>query len=447
MIVALRAGLAARPMTLGEVAKCTGLSRERVRQIEKAAIRRMRIFGWGARVATQLEHATGGQSIQALDLGSRDPFFTIASSDLFVFEHFVNVVLDGELRAHWVGSDLVVTCSRRIPNTPAVERVARALDFSTRADVFALLAEKLGCDPPLARILARELEPQWIRSGERIIGFGTSRTTRIAAELAVSDTPVDLKRLFTKTGRTNLPKDVILVDEQKVMHVRRIPHFEADAEVLARSCEELMRELGPSRQWSTLELLPLLAQRSLLPGWCNRFSLGSVLERKGLRSLGRNTFALPDAKAEGRTLHQTLVDVLEKEGAPLDRDRLEARAMALRGFAPLSFGFALAEHPFVLFENACIGLVSRDLPGGETAAESVRTEVREILRIMNRPLPICEIMAALVIRKSRYADWDPGAVRSVLRHDEKLTFRGGFCRFFERRGKRRVGRERRSKLR
>src|SRR5262249_1866571 len=153
------------------------------------------------------------------------------------------------------------------------------------------------CDDVVA--LAPLLGDDWIIEDGVVRGFGTTRRSAVAAHVRAVGRPVTRGELEDRFGRGLIPDDLVLIDRGVYALPEQIPDWDRWAVRLPPAVKAILEQHGPERQWTTSELLPLLAQVADVPPWLNEWALGSLLRGvPEVRYLGRNVVALADGADE-----------------------------------------------------------------------------------------------------------------------------------------------------
>ena len=259
-----------------------------------------------------------------------------------------------------------------------------------------------------------------------INGFGSSRADAMLAFLRSTEAPVPCGVVDERFGRGRLPPGVVFVDRGLITVPEHVPDWKRWVARLGPACARIISESGPDRQWTTAELMPMLIETADLPPWCNEWTLGSVLrESEHVRYLGRNTVALPDAHAECLPVFATVLKLLEEAGRPLDEVVLLAELRTWRGVGESTWSMMRLHRPVLLFEDERIGLLFRDLPGGQAAAATALATVFSHLDESKVGLTTSELRGVLRSLGPPANEWDMRMFRSVLRHDGRFRLAHG----------------------
>ena len=424
MVVVRRSGMAGPPETLAQIGPVLGVTRERVRQIEADALRKLGADArWIMAVARKLEADRGGLVVPIAELAKDRfwaPLFSNEAFAAYVFRHFL-----GEHHAlvqwgpGWVVAD---------PGTTGLERAYQ--DFvraHARADALskaALLARARTAGERVARgagrLFAARLEEHFASAplGRFLVGRSPTKWDQVRAYLLASPGPVPLSRLEALFGRLpTRPPDIILVRTGQLTVPERIPGFTTWEKRLVPLCIQIMRERGPTLQWMAEDLLAALRDVTEVPDFVTPWILACMLRRSGqVRDLKRQRFALREAPADER-IHftPTLVEYVERAGRPVPRAELRAYLSRMTTFRELSFNMALTRLPLLPVDSERIGLVDRDVPGGREAMAEAARLLRGWLEERGEGMAFPKALQALREASSRFADWTPEIVAAVPR--------------------------------
>ena len=425
LIVTQRAGLAGPIPTLLELGECFGVSRERIRQIESKALERLRRELWIAPARERLAVAAPGTLSVVGAWESADELFRLADDEVEPFAFFVNDVLIGPIRVEPVEDRRVITTLTR----DAAEQLARSARAHARALSYPLqlgshldaLAVALGVARAEVERLAPLLDGEWIIDQDVVTGFGTTRLGAILAHVRAAGRPVAKTEIEERFGRGQLPPDLVFVDYALLAVPDIIPDWARWKARLPPVVRSLLERHGPSRQWSTHELVPLLAEEAELPPWLNDWTLGSLLrDVPEVRYLGRNVVAL-EAQADGRlNVERLATEILEQAGEPLLESALLTTLRERRGLGAHTWGLLRMRRPFVFFDGGRIGMMPRDVPGGQSAVDAFGDEAFALLDARQAGLPATELRALIEGHTGPVSAWDLWLARSVLRHDGRF---------------------------
>ncbi len=431
LIVTQRAGLSGPPPTLAVLGEMLGVSRERIRQHESRAIARLCASDWCAKINEQLAGAVAQGVWRLAELGERDAFFALREDEDDAFTFLVNEVLAGGVRVSSIDDELYVSHASRSEIADSLTNLrgaAEALAYPVaEADLTGTLARQLGWTDETVSIFLRLFENDWLRDEDRVVGFGRRREDAIHAFLRATTQPVACSEIEHRFGRGKMPEFIVFVDRGLVTVSEHVPDWQRWSERLGPSCAQLMAEHGPDRQWTSGELVSLLAGEVDLPPWCNAWTLGSLLRRRGeVCYLGRNVVALKEAEGERLPIVETAVNILLAEGEPLLESELMLRFQQLRGVTETSWQMMRFRRPILLMAGDRIGLYPRDVPGGEAAVQAITEALVNQLEAEGRGITQAQLHDFVTEVVPEATGWDPRLCRSVLRLDGRFRLtRGG----------------------
>jgi hypothetical protein len=350
-----------------------------------------------------------------------DALLRLEPEDVDAFTFFVNDVLDGSLRVVRIQDNVILS---RLPRGRAEGRVeevrsaARELDFPMpQGTQWDALAAHLGAPRDEVVAMAPLFVESWIVEDGVVRGFGTSRRSAVAAHVRTGARPVTRTELEERFGRGNFTDDLVLVDRGLYALPEQIPDWDRWAARLPPVVKAILERHGPERQWTTSELLPLVAEVADLPAWLNDWALGSLLRNvPEVRYLGRNVIALVDAADERVYVRDLVMRILENAGAPVPEDTLLARMQRERGLAEHTWTMFRTRRPLLLFGDGRIGLMPRDVEGGEPAIAAFADDVYRDLDGRQRGLSASELGVIV----ARHGSWDQRMARCLVRHDGRF---------------------------
>jgi hypothetical protein len=434
IIATQRSGLAGPIPTLQELGECFGVSRERIRQLESRAVarlqRRLPRAAASRRLAAACELIVTEPEVAA----ERDAFFASDAGDAPSLPFFVNEVLAGDTRAFLLDERLVLSRAEKsvlIAHLRRTSTLLEAASFPAEEEALAhSVAAALDIGVADARALFGYLDAPVLEDGTRVVGFGRTRDDEVLATLRRAHGPVECSSIEAQHGRGRLPADVVFVDHGLVSLSDKLAGWDRWARRLPPITRRLIEREGPERQWSTEELVGLLATECELPEWMNAWTLGSLLRRSSeLDYLGRNVVALRSAPSErggedGETkrvhLAPALEEILRAYGMPMAEDQARAALAKIRGVSSNSWNVMRVKRPFLLLDGATIGLYPRDVPGGQARAKQVLGALYEWLFAEQSGLPASDVARFLTELGEPAEGLSPRALRSVARIDGRF---------------------------
>jgi Sigma-70, region 4 len=429
MILTQRAGLTGPVPTLVQLGISLGVSRERVRQLESAATAQLRIRApWLLRLAplftelatafaTPLQELThGGRALVQNEEADREPLAFLLREVLQSACGQVFVADGVGYFGHGNGEQFIAAVNRL---RAAAENLAYPLaEFALTPALLA--ASEL--EPATAAVLLPLIQCDFLLEPPLVVGFGRRRISAILALLRATAGGVSVSQIAKKCGRGPLPTEVVWLDRGLVSLPEMIPSYPAWQVRVVPLVIQIMAEHGESRQWTTAELVPLLAIVADLPTWFNAYTLGSLLkDAEGIIYLGRNVVALTAAAVSERThLLDALVALLIVAGGPLPAVDLQTKLREQRGMADNTWAMLRMRAPLLLLPEGNIGLRPRDLPGGDECASAFCDAVFVLLERAEHGLGALELQTVIAQQPDPVRHWDVRLARSVLRHDGRF---------------------------
>lgn len=438
MVLTRRAGLGAPPETLQSIGEMLGISRERARQLENAALADLgRERSWLAEVRLRLD-AVMRDGVVALEDLADDPWWAGIAAMPAALDYFCERLLGGAARVVEVDErSYLARCSQAVFDEAAAElrKKASEVPLPTLMSTFRALADAL--IPTVGRFLAdvaferlRELlhieGPEAAPGGgkeARVVGFGTTTAATLLAMLRASPTPMRVEEVTERLGRCHMPDEVLFLDRGVVGLEQHFPDFRGWMERLAPPALAVLQCEPPERQWLANEILEELRDSVDLPEWLDHWHLAALLRRSGrLRYLGRNRFALLDAPDEqGRIQYRAeLARILREHGEPMVREQVIAELGKRTTAIPSSIISQLARPPFLICDADRVGLLDRDLPGGADALIQMLEHVAGLLERRDRGLGAAQIKIEVSRLSQAHAEWSVEMCMSVLRADPRF---------------------------
>jgi hypothetical protein len=430
MVLTQRLGLAGPPPTLHTLGESLGVSRERVRQLEAAAIAELQLRMPELASLSQNLAAIAPAFAEPIDqvLDDGVPLLSDPDADVDVFAYFLANIAQGTRLSAFRYNDTLyfgrATESEFTDKLQRLQRVCEALVFPVDRETLPLrLGKAAALSEPEFAVLFPFVQGDFLVDQGRAVGFGTRRDDEVRAFLRAQGKPVSIHRVAEAVGsRGKLPMEIVWIDRGMITLPELVPDFARWRERMGPLVAMLIAEHGDDRQWTTAELLPLVATVADLPEWANAYTLGSLLrDSPGVTYLGRNVVTLASADASERTHVGELAEqVLEASGTPLSEDELVRRIRAQRGIADNTWLMLRMRRPFVLIGDGLVGLVPRDAPGDAPAMEAFANAAFAWLEERGTGVGSRELRAFLLASGGAAASWDLRLARSVLRHDARF---------------------------
>jgi superfamily I DNA/RNA helicase/mRNA-degrading endonuclease RelE of RelBE toxin-antitoxin system len=435
LVLTQRCALFGPQVTLEEVGELTGVTRERVRQIESGAIEEMSHGGaWTAFLTGRFEAAVGSTGAARLDELVNNPWWVRVNEVPAALQYLCEKILDGRWdvvtvgEEHWlarVDKKVVEKAQRELQRF--LKQVKLSAPLTAFDQVRRSVTKKVG--PALSDALWREIEDsleieQQDGQDPMVLNAAGTKTRRLLAILRASTTPMRVADITDQMGRlSQMPDEVLFFGGGRIGLAQHFPDFESWVAQLAPLVLNVIREQGPDRQWLDSELLAEIADEVVLPTWLDHWHLTAALRQsKELQYLGRGRFALPGAIEEGARieLKDRMVELVRANGEPMEERLLLARLKEKIDFRDSTAKLATARPPFVKMDEERIGLMERDLPGGMEAIEEVCEHLEALLARRSRGLPLDDVCVETSRLTQIHAKWSREMTLSVLRADARF---------------------------
>lgn len=437
VIATRRAGLGAEPMTLQELGELFGVSRERIRQLEARLAEQLGRQPWAKRARARVEAALTGGAVKLDDLGS-DSWWADACENPSVVEFVLDqvfdagafvVVLDGET---WLSrskqADVEAAWDELLRRAASVPLPA---PFTAFEPLIAAASE--GHGPQIAKHFREELRGrmQFDSAGEkgkdRVLALGDSKQAEILAILRASHEPMRVEDVQAKLGVRlgPLPEEVIYFRRGTIGLRQHFPDFHIWGARLVPHIVRLMQERGPERQWHASELLDELREEHDIPEWLTAFGLGALMKADArLRYLGRLRVALPASQGNETRIyiHEELDKLLQEAGEPVRKSILLERVGRRLGVTEGTLSLVFNRPPFIRVDAERVGLLSRDVPGGNAAIVEAADHVEALMARRERGLSDFHVHQEVQALSTAHATWTLPLMASVLRADGRFRF-------------------------
>ena len=220
--------------------------------------------------------------------------------------------------------------------------------------------------------------------------------------------------VITKKPSLGDPEILLLLDNLELLSgsISRLPD---PTDALA-----LMKRVGACKAvvMTWRHLAPSIEQRSLV----RREVLALRNAVSNLRLKGKPPLRLVMLRP---ALYQATVLSLNAAGAPLPHDELLRRVSARISVDAAIWQAFLDSAPVIVpFSDGKVGLIPRDVPGGEKAMSSAQYEVVRLLRIAHKSLTLRELVVLLKYQEHPSAQWDLPLLRNVLSLEPRLAVAG-----------------------
>ena len=419
---ASRFGYRREASTLQEIADRVGVTRERIRQIEKRAQQKLQTHPLWAELAVRLDKVLDGRDSALLidGLAAVDPWFENALSLAPVLDHVFQNFMGDRFGAFKVSGAWTVSQITKDEWHEACRGARSAL--MTRSDA-APLEEDFArsiCESMLVG-KGEELRGElWTEAtegavwssrddvGRQLLGFGKGADGVVRAVLETSDTPLHYAEIHRRASTMVSPPHDLRTILNSAHGVALLYgrgtygllfHCGLTAEqmdMLRAEMEDVMEGADASRQWHAMELRDEMAARGLgFEGKLTKYVASFILRQsEQVEDLGRLIWKLKadDGKATERLdVRQAVLQLLEREGRPMSTASIRAKLIEGRG---LNTHFQL--HPsgeLIRVGPGMWGLASRDLDQEPTREALLR--LRAVLASRQTGLHATEVAAVL----------------------------------------------------
>lgn len=427
-VILRRSGAVGEVETLEAISETLDLTRERVRQLEKRGLDRLRLDGsWKSRILTGLIALRKDAGYLWLTDLEDDPFFQpLVDRPEFVC-FLVNRVLEADWFVYrWGREDLLLTHERKREPESVYNTVAQALRGASWPAPYAAFLDLVGgllrSDETdlLAAFIERAHADLLLDDDEnpsQVIQFGQSRDGRIVAFMNGCEGPVSIRELEQRFGRGPLPSACLFVRRGQAALPRHFPDFESWERRLVPLAMQIMERDGPDRQWMAHDLLDLAGEEGPLPEWITPWLLSSMLRRSGrVEDLRRQRFALKGTSPQARVhLLPAMIEILERAGGPISEELLRERLYERVEVLETTFVGLRTTVPLFPTGDGRLGLVTRDLPGGLAAVHAAGVHLEAVLRKRGRGLTFHLALNELHTLSPEHAQWSAPMVAVVGR--------------------------------
>lgn len=432
MIITRRAGLGGSPETLEDIGATLGVTRERVRQIEKKTWDRIQQApGFVEYVEGRCRQSAPDGAVDFEKLAC-DSWWNSLSDEPDALDYFCDRLLDGKWRVLKIGEDWWLaegTQKEFDAALAAAKRRARELRYPcplgrVRAEIDGVAGELTpGLRDQVWGAIEEQLALDVAGSEPRAIAFGGTKAAQIRTFLERQDGPISINQLLAEVGRGALPEEVFFFGHGIVGLEKHFPDFPLWKERVAPLAVRLIRENGPEKQWSCADLLLDLKEEIELPDWFGYWHLAAVLRRsEAIEYLGRLRVALPGVVADSVRMHvhDVVEDILKTEGAPLDKEELAARLRQRVDVSDIALVGVLNRPAFLRLDRSRWGLMARDLPGGVEAMSEALDELEAVLERRGRGLAARFVQREVSKLSALHGEWSEETCLSVVRSDPRF---------------------------
>jgi len=470
-ILEQRMGIGGRRKTLEEIAESYSLTRERIRQIEVMAVKRIvsRMSVWDTRFKNGLSNMLEGRQnpLPFCGLAVLDPWFDGVDSLLeafeFALEHFFN---PPEFEVIRIAGQLYVSRLRQDEWNEA-ERVSRTLLSSLaeretaigESDVRILINSHLVGHGEELRPLLWEIVTRWARFiegpvGERVlINYGMGAESLVETVLAESDTPLHFSEIAKRCASKGQPIDIrraasaaanvsFLLGRGIYGLHKHIDLSEDEQLRVLVEVEEMLLE-APERQWHAQEICDELEARNLdFEGRLSNYDLNVILPSSTkLVYLGRMVWVAKTKAALGvfdrLNIFQAIVALIQKHGSPMHIFDIQKIISKDRG---LGSTFQIHQSdPLIRVGENDWGILWRDIPFDENKANEIVGEIISVLKEKGSGLHTSEIIPSLRGNRDLLNSVNPYLITALAIRSEFIrSGKGGYIYLSQWEGPRRL---------
>lgn len=426
-VILRRSGAVGEAETLEGISETLGLTRERVRQLEKRGLERLRADqSWMSPIRASLVALRKTASYLWLSDLEGHPFLQPLVDRPDFVRYLANRVIPADWHAYRWHSDLLLTYKRQREPELACEALVQALRGATWPAPYADFLELvhgllLGDETDLRPLFIERAHADLILDNNehptQVLQFGQAREGRILAFMHTRKGAVSVRELEQRFGRGVLPTACVIERRGHVALPHHFPDFELWESRLVPIAKRVMERDGADRQWMAHDLLELAGEEGPLPEWITPWLLTSMLRRSGqVDDLGRQRFALTGTSPKARLhLVPAAVEILERAGKPIPEQLLRERLNERVEVLDTTFNTLRTTVPLFHTGDGNIGLITRDLPGGLAAVQAAGEHLELLLRRRGRGLSFHQAHNELRALSPEHAQWSPGLVAVVAR--------------------------------
>lgn len=413
-----------RPTTLAALGRELGITRERVRQIEARALRRMDPHGDLAFAldARLLALRQGRRApLRLADLEARDPWFSGCSDWGGALGQLLAVLGCEHRLLHWAGQPPFLAPHGMADLAGLTTAFQRDVPTGTRPEAVPALVQRFLAQRGAAELTRPFLDalPPYVASSDGVRFRPTLRhwvenvLLEAGRPLRIPEIEKRLRALavpFTREQVRRALNDLPVITTARGLYTvpaLLTPWLEHAAAVRAE-LRPLM-EAHPERQWTTRELRTVLADAG--HSWVRALPEAAVAyilacSPQDFRRLGRGCWVSAHSPVRKRQqLAPLAAAILEEHGGPMSRQELTARVRVTRG---LSRGLTV-RWPLVSLAGGNIGLGPRDLGLSAALAGRIRAQATAA-RQAGRRLTRLDVKRILGNVRHHGALLDPNAV-------------------------------------
>jgi hypothetical protein len=416
-----RLGLDCPQLTLQELADSMGVTRERVRQIEAQAYRRVEHRPFWRELGSRLDDALRGRTGPLLvnELPATETWFAEAPSLAAPLTSAVRHLLAERFGAFPIGGEWVVSHLRRQEWNEVCQSARNLLESCARdrveEDVVRWQVDQLlnGRGEELRPVLWSEATAKALwsaRPGQprRLVSLDDDAQSVVLAVLESADEPLH----YSEICRRALAQYASVHDAKSLQNAAQtvgilfgrgaygLPHHSpltTDELALVRAeIEDVVAGGDHARQWHSSELCDALLERGMgFDGRLNKYVVNHALKGcSGMVDLRRMVWGLDGAWQAGAAsrldVRQAVIGLLESHGRPMSTAEVRACLAAVRGVNQTFQIFP--SDPLVRIGPGIWGLLHRDVD--VTRARHLVTMLRDVLLQRQSGLHVTELAEA-----------------------------------------------------
>lgn len=443
-ILVRRMGLGCRAETLQGLADHYNITRERIRQIEATAIKRViRQENWDDVMAAKMERLLVDRDypLPVLGLEAVDAWFSGVSEERDAFCYLLDNFCGNRVSIVEIAGVQYIGFLGQNEWQEALSQGTRILKYAgdknwSEEHVRSLLHPAL---PDRARefrsLLWAELSKQCHFSagenGQKVLAsFGRGVEAAVEAVLADADTPmhyseiaervasrlskaIDIRRAHSAAANVGILLGRGVFGAEK--HLNTSPR---DLERIADEASAIILNGPDGKQWHSAEILAGLIECGFAGEHLNKYVVDYALRRSsGLTRLGRMAWKASDDTAAGDRIdiREAVQSIVLDAGRPLTTAEIRQRIVALRGVND-TFQFSFSD-PLIRIGPGLWGLNDRDVPVARSDQYALNDHLVATLKSKGQGMHISEVVSEL---DQPWREIEPQIVFSLGILDQRL---------------------------
>lgn len=388
-ILRRRMGLGCPQETLQELGERYGITRERIRQIEAKAVKRIiREETWDDILRFKIEELISDRYVPLIidGLEDLDPWFFGIGSERSTLEFVLESTTDGRINCVKIDDVMYVGAMKQSDWESALSSSRRLLDDSAnnawtsaycQSLVQVMLPERCKEFRDLLWDHASRNAQFAESNGQSVlVGYGRSVEKLVQVVLTESAGPLHYSTIAAlieeRTGRDvdlrrahNAAANVAFLFAPGTFGLEQHLPISAEAiELLADEAEQVVAEGPVGRQWHSAEIANAIIERgSAVVPVVDKYILDIALRRcSTLEKLGRMIWSVSNNGVEENykiDLRQAIISILQEAQTPLHASEIKRRLISMRGIN--KFFQIAAVDPIIRIDPGIWGLNDRDL--------------------------------------------------------------------------------------